>query len=263
MNERETKITEPRPGRILYVLLGTFGVVTGFVLLGRWAAVQPGLVAVAISLPAGVLSILLVGSIGEWFVHRYAMHRGNRFPLFRLATELHHRAHHCHHFTPDRYIHAGPIEYPSVLGHGTGDLCRTRLSRALTVGCHAAFYSLFAAPIIATAWLATANAWFAGGAATTAMILIALFIRIHDAVHYPGASCLERFRWFWFLDQHHYIHHIDTRANTNFLLPLGDLLMGTLRRQLTPAELRRWPSYAAARARLFDPASGAIREGSH
>jgi hypothetical protein len=262
MSELETKMMEPTPRRIFSILLGTFGVVTAFVLLGRWAAVQTGPVAVALSLVSSVVCILLIASIGEWFIHRYAMHRGRRFPLFRLATELHHRAHHCQHFTPDRYIHSGPIEYPSVLGHGTGNLCPTRLSRALTVSSHAAFYLLFGAPIVGAIWVATANAWFTAGAVTTTIVLIGLFIRVHDAVHYPGASYLEHFRWFWFLDEHHYIHHIDTRANTNFLLPLGDLLMGTLRRQLTQAELMRWPSYAAARKRLFDPVSGTIREVS-
>ncbi len=262
MSEPESKMVEPPTVRILSVLLGTLGVVTAFVLVGRWEAARTGPVAVALSLLAGVVSILLVASIGEWFVHRYAMHRGRRFPLFRLATELHHRAHHCQHFTPDRYIHSGQIEYPSVLGHGTGNLCSTHLSRALTVGSHAAFYSLFGMPILGALWMATANAWFASAATVTTIVLISLFIRVHDAVHYPGASYLEHFRWFWFLDKHHYIHHVDTRANTNFLLPLGDLLMGTLRRELTQAELMRWPSYAAARTRLYDPASGTIREAS-
>lgn len=46
---------------------------------------------------------------------------------------------------------------------------------------------------------------------------------------------------------HHYIHHVDTRANVNILLPLGDLLLGTLRRELTAAELARWPRYEEAR----------------
>ena len=59
------------------------------------------LVAAPLSLLAGVFSLVLVGLIGEWFVHRYAMYRGRRFPLFRLATELHHRAHHCQHLTPE------------------------------------------------------------------------------------------------------------------------------------------------------------------
>ena len=74
---------------------------------------------------------------------------------------------------------------------------------------------------------------------------------MHDAVHCPGHSPLERFRWFWALDRHHYLHHIDTRANVNLLLPVGDLLLGTLRTRMTAAEAARWPSYAAARARVL------------
>ena len=114
MNELEIKTIEPKPGRIVNVLLGTLGVVTALVFLGRWAAVQSGPVAVALSVLAAVLCLLLVASIGEWFIHRYAMHRGHRFPLFRLATELHHRAHHSQHFTPDRYIHG--IPRPNSIG---------------------------------------------------------------------------------------------------------------------------------------------------
>jgi len=91
-------------------------------------------------------------------------------------------------------------------------------------------------------WLCARNSWFTAAAGLTSAVLIFLFIRIHDAVHYPGASSLERLRWFWFLDRHDYIHHVDNSANTNFLLPLGDLLMGTLRRELTPLELKRWPA---------------------
>src|SRR5512137_1712778 len=101
MSELETKMLEPTPWRTFSVLLSTIVVVTAFVLLGRWTATQIGPVAVGLSLLASVVCILLVASIGEWFIHRYAMHRGRRFPLFRLATELHHRAHHYQHFTPD------------------------------------------------------------------------------------------------------------------------------------------------------------------
>jgi hypothetical protein len=81
----------------------------------------------------------------------------------------------------------------------------------------------------------------------SAAVFIYLFIRVHDAVHNPGLSWLEGFNWFWFLDRHHYIHHIDNDANTNFLLPLGDLLMGTLRLELTVEEQEKWPHYTQAR----------------
>jgi hypothetical protein len=72
----------------------------------------------------------------------------------------------------------------------------------------------------------------------TAAAEITLFIHVHDAIHYPGHSPFQKCAWFRFLDRHHYVHHVDLRANTNFLLPLGDLLFGTLRRELTPDEIR-------------------------
>jgi len=55
--------------------------------------------------------------------------------------------------------------------------------------------------------------------------------------------------WFPFLDRHHYIHHVDLGANLNFLLPLADLLFGTLRRRLTPEELADHGPLEAAKAR--------------
>jgi hypothetical protein len=40
------------------------------------------------------------------------------------------------------------------------------------------------------------------------------------------------------LRRHHYIHHVDTEANANFLVPLADWAMGTLRLSLTDGEMR-------------------------
>jgi len=53
--------------------------------------------------------------------------------------------------------------------------------------------------------------------------------------------------WFTFLDNHHYIHHVSLGANLNFLLPMADLLFGTLRTQLTPEELRAHGSLKRAK----------------
>jgi hypothetical protein len=240
-------------------LSGVSLVILPLVGLGRWASESPGILHLMVSIGAGATAMLLVGSIGEWLVHRYAMHGSRqRFALFRLATDLHQRAHHWVHFTPDRYIHDGGVEYPSVLASTNADLARTSFGRVLTVASHAAFYTVFGVPLVWGAWALTSNLWFAGAAGVSTVVLIYLFIRVHDAVHYPGASRLEHFRWFWFLDKHHYIHHIDNEANTNFLLPLGDLLFGTLRRELTEVELSRWPSYEDARCRLFDPSTGQL-----
>jgi sterol desaturase/sphingolipid hydroxylase (fatty acid hydroxylase superfamily) len=117
----------------------------------------------------------------------------------------------------------------------------------MTVTAYAVFYSSFAVPILAAGWLLTSNPLFTATSVATAATLVFLLIRVHDAIHFPGVSHLEKFRWFRFLDHHHYIHHIDNRANTNFLLPLGDFLMGTLRLELDAHEKAQWPSYEEAR----------------
>jgi|TARA_Y100000310_G_scaffold253669_1_gene260561 hypothetical protein len=241
---------EPTPLRIVLVVLGVLVVVTPLVFFARWLVNQPTLIAVVNSSLAGIISAFLLASIVEWSVHRYAMHRSKRLPLFRLATELHHKAHHWVHVPPNRYVQAGPINRPSVLASDKTVLCQSTFVRIVTTLSHAAFYIFLTMPILLLAWVVTLNIWFTVSMVSMAAVFIYLFIRIHDAVHHPGLSRLEYFQWFWFLDHHHYIHHIDNDANTNFLLPLGDLLMGTLRLELTAEELDRWPSYAEARTLL-------------
>jgi hypothetical protein len=83
----------------------------------------------------------------------------------------------------------------------------------------------------------------------TSAVLSDLFVRVHDAIHYPGKHAyLEAQSWFKFLDRHHYIHHVDTEANVNFLLPLTDWCFGTLRRTLTAEELAKHGSWEEAKA---------------
>ena len=238
----------PSPLRIVLVVLGVLVCISPLVLLANLIANQPTPFAIVFSLFAGVISTFLVASIVEWFVHRYAMHKSKRLPLFRIATELHHNAHHWVHCPPTRYVNPEQINRPSVFAAGKNELCQTTLTRVLTTASHAAFYTFLTIPILLLAWVVTVNIWFTVSMVSMAAVFIYLFIRLHDAIHHPGLSWLERFNWFWFLDHHHYIHHIDNDANTNFLLPLGDLLMGTLRLELTAEEQAKWPSYAEARS---------------
>ena len=120
---------------------------------------------------AGIISAFLIATIVEWVVHRFAMHKGNRLSLFRIATELHHKAHHWTHVTPDRYLHSGPINRPSIFTDDKTKLCQNTFTRVLTTASHATFYSLLTAPIIIFAWLATANIWFTSLMATAATLI--------------------------------------------------------------------------------------------
>jgi sterol desaturase/sphingolipid hydroxylase (fatty acid hydroxylase superfamily) len=61
-------------------------------------------------------------------------------------------------------------------------------------------------------------------------------------------TLLERVPGFPFLARHHHLHHLDTEANANFLLPLADWLFGTLRVPEPGADL-----FAAGRAMAPPP----------
>jgi sterol desaturase/sphingolipid hydroxylase (fatty acid hydroxylase superfamily) len=261
----EASAPEPSALRLLLVFGAATALVAGaFLLAGALApaAATPG--GLAGSLALGALAMLLVGALGEWAVHRWTMHRPSRLPVLRLAFQLHHRAHHWVQFPPDEYVHEGPVQYPPVWPARTDRVGTSRAARALTIAAHSSFYALFALGLaVVPGWLVSGNPPFVLALGATATLLIYLFVHVHDAVHYPGHSPLERFGWFWWLDEHHYLHHVDNRANTNFLLPLGDLLLGTQRRRLRADELARWPSYPEARARRvrpeFDPQGARVR----
>lgn len=237
----------PSAARVLVVGLVALALVAGLAVVARVLAPQAGsawgLVASAV---CGVVAMVIAGSLAEWLVHRYLMHGRSRWRLLRIAYDLHHRAHHWIHYPPDAYLKA-EVTYVPAVPPRPDHLCETRAQRLGAVLGQVVFYGAFALPILAVGWLATGNVPFVAALGAVSATIIGLAIHVHDAVHCPGYSRLERFGWFWFLDRHHYIHHVDTKANTNFLLPLGDLAMGTLRRALTEAELRRWPTYEQAR----------------
>lgn len=162
---RQPGATAPSPARLATVV-SVFLLAAGAVFLAALGVTGP--LGLVVSIGGGLVAALLVGSLGEWLVHRYLMQ-------------------------------------------------------------------------------------FVAVVSAVRTIEIFRFVRVHDAVHHPGLSRLERFRWFRFLDRHHDIHHVDNQANMNFLLPICDLLMGVLRRDLSPQELALWPSYEQARQSVIRP----------
>jgi hypothetical protein len=236
-------------------------VISGFVLanVGIFAAARSvvgellSARGLLVSVGSGFLAAVLLGSLGEWLVHRYFMHRRLKpFPL-NLPYDLHHRAHHWIQYPPHEYVHEDRVQRVPMSAR-LDRVCTTRAGRTLTVASHVAFYATFGVVLaLVPSVVFTANPLFVAVVSVVTCVEIYLFVRVHDAVHHPGLSRLERFRWFRFLDRHHYIHHVDNRANTNFLLPLCDLLMGVLRRELSPRELATWPSYDEARRNVLRP----------
>jgi sterol desaturase/sphingolipid hydroxylase (fatty acid hydroxylase superfamily) len=63
-------------------------------------------------------------------------------------------------------------------------------------------------------------------------------------MHKPTLAWLERSRPFRFIERHHRIHHVRMNRNLNVLLPLADLVLGTLVTEMpapvpTPAGARQ------------------------
>jgi hypothetical protein len=72
--------------------------------------------------------------------------------------------------------------------------------------------------------------------AATMSVYYAGYESLHFLMHKPRFPFIERSRAFQFIKRHHRIHHVHMNRNLNVLLPLADLVLGTLVTQ-APAPL--------------------------
>jgi pimeloyl-ACP methyl ester carboxylesterase len=201
-----------------------------------------------VSVPGAVLAILATGSLYEWIVHRFIYHRSSKIQLLQNIYQIHQHGHHWHRFPPDRYVQEGPVERIPVFPANAYALCGSPVRRWIAWGGQFSLYLAVGTPLaFIPAWFLTKNPLFTASAVTAGLIVCYLFIRVHDVMHYPANRAMERQAWFRFLDRHHYIHHIDTGVNLNFLLPLCDFLFGTLKLDPSKEEQGRWPSFEVAK----------------
>lgn len=252
-----------RPIRGSRIAAGTCALIvaaTGLCLLVR---VLPGTWSGdALAFVAGLCLTPLLASPFEWLVHRYVYHRHGVPGLGRIY-KIHHLSHHHVFFPTRRYVTAGPPRRIPVLSDRTETVSAGSLDNAMTRSAHFCFYMLLGLLLIVTpAWLATGHRVFIAGVLVALVVVSNFFITVHDTIHRPGSHrLLEAQPWFRFIDNHHYIHHVDTEANVNFLLPLADWLFGTLRRSLTAEELQLHGSREAAKAQplgIGEPARQAL-----
>jgi hypothetical protein len=199
---------------------------------------------------AGLLFAPVMASPVEWAVHRYLYHRPAG-PLRRLF-DVHHRSHHQVFFPTSRYVTSGPVRRIALSGGRLDAAHDGGLANAATRLAHCAFYfTLAGLTVCLPAWALTGRMAFLAGAVAGSLLVSDLMVRVHDTIHRPGSHPLvEAQPWFRWLDRHHYVHHVDTEANVNFLLPLADALFGTLRLGLTAGETARHGTWETARARL-------------
>ena len=108
--------------------------------------------------------------------------------------------------------------------------------------------------------------------AATMSVYYAGYESLHFLMHKPSFPFIERSRPFQFIKRHHRIHHVHMNRNLNVLLPLADLVLGTLVTQ-APAPLatpesarklaRRHSRYARANAATLENRNTRQESESH
>jgi hypothetical protein len=225
--------------------LATLGAWTAFtILLGRaggWAAIL-----------AGPLYAIPLISLGEWLTHGVLYH--GRVPGMKRIQTIHHAGHHFALFPPDHYVQNGRFEFMRV----RAPLIPFRMADSavddkLTEWGQIALHFVVGIPLLLVpAWALSRDATFFGSVLVTLALISWLLAYVHGVIHTPRDRAIEHMRWFQWLDRHHYIHHIDLSANINFLLPICDVLFGTQKAALTPAEAQANPSFEEAKPMAKD-----------
>jgi hypothetical protein len=208
--------------------------------------IVPSLAAFAL----GLAIVPLVGSVLEWFVHRFVYHE----PVVPILAPIFtvHTAHHYSFFPTWRYITRGPARRLAITKRAPDIHTSTARNAGVRLAHFGWYMAIGVVMVWIPAWLATGNSAFLIGIVISSIVVSNLFIVVHDTIHRPGSHRLvESQPWFGFLDRHHYIHHVDLGANLNFLLPLADLLFGSLRTQMTQDEIARHGTLTHAKSRPF------------
>lgn len=233
------------------VLLATTAVVVVFVGVSLLVRSLPnsGVAPVSSASLLGLLVMPIMASPIEWFVHRFVYHEAVFKPFGPISTV--HTAHHYAYFPTWRYVTCGPARRLSI-----GNTPHAHVSHVRNAGVRLAHFSWYmtigAIVIWLPAWLLTGDVPFLVGIAVATAVVSNLFIVVHDTIHRPGSHrIVEAQPWYAFLDRHHYIHHVALGTNLNFLLPLADLLFGTLRTEMTAEELDRHGPLELAKATLM------------
>lgn len=212
----------------------------------------------------GFVFVFIAASPYEWLVHRYVYHRVV-IPILKPIYRVHHLSHHYVYFPTWRYVTGGKARRISLFSKNNTETYENIFGNALVFSMHYLFYFVLAiALIMIPSWLLIHDHIFLYGQVAGSLVVSNLFITVHDSIHRPGSHpYMESTFWFKFLDRHHYIHHVDTEANVNFLLPLSDWLFGTLRLSLTPEEIHQHGTLEQAKSKIIgkgEPAQTALKK---
>jgi len=169
-----------------------------------------------IGVVVGTLVAVVQSSFVEWSFHRYWLHR----PWL---------PENC--FTQHTLIHHQLCKFDD-----TFHVVEEEQHEALT-------FAWWGGPTIiaisTTPWVLLSWALHASGLALPYLAFLISFVigsvlyyigyeGLHYLMHKPAIAWIERSGFFQFIKRHHRIHHVRMNRNLNVLLPLADLMLGTL-----------------------------------
>lgn len=158
----------------------------------------------------GIGAAIVFASFFEWTLHKYFMHRpvGKFDYAFKAHAIIHHqtfKADHTYHLIEEKDKHTIPMAWWN--------------GPVLVACCILPFVILCA---FVGHW------WILLGAGVTFAAYYGVYEYMHWCMHLPKKRSIERSGVFFRLNGHHLLHHRYMHKNFNVVLPLADLLLGTL-----------------------------------
>jgi len=164
----------------------------------------------------GVLVGTVQGSFFEWAFHRYWLHRPwQPKNVFTAHTLVHHQL--CKF--EDTFHVEDEEQHEALHFQWWGGPFLVMLNTL---------------PWVLLAWWITASRIplpaipFVAALGTTFFVYYLGYEGFHYLMHKPTIGWIERSRAFEFLKNHHRIHHVHMDKNLNVLLPLADVMLGSL-----------------------------------
>ncbi len=172
------------------------------------------------------LATVVYASFFEWTLHKYWMHKPWKIPFTKWKIEYPFKAHALTHhviFRADETYHLKRDEdkWTIPMAWWNGPVLVAVSSIPWIVPSYILHHSLFSVSF----WLPYVTV------VTTIAIYYGIYEYIHWCMHLPQPRhqrLLERSGLFRKLNGHHLLHHLCQHKNFNVVLPLADLLMGTL-----------------------------------
>jgi hypothetical protein len=170
----------------------------------------------AIAIPVACLLSVVQSSFFEWVFHRYWLHRP-WLPkdCFTTHTLIHHQL--CKF---EDTFHVVEEEQEEALHFQWW-------GGPILIAINLVPWALLSWGLAARGVQFPYVAFLASFAATNVAYYVG-YESLHYFMHKPRVDFIERSKWFQFLKRHHRIHHVHMNRNLNVLLPLADLLLGTL-----------------------------------